>query len=73
MTSATADSAGCQLRRLADSYTLERMTEYTLFMHADAPVAAVDAAFTWPTYLAKLRAAGVFQGDTAIDGGLCVS
>jgi hypothetical protein len=49
------------------------MTEYTLFMHADAPVAAVDAAFTWPTYLAKLRAAGVFQGDTAIDGGLCVS
>ena len=55
---------------------IRRMNEYLLLMHAGAPAEArgtVDAAHTWPAYFARLRAAGAFEGGSAIGGGVCVS
>lgn len=45
------------------------MAEYLLLMHDDA--AAGDHG-AWESYLATLRGNGVFQGGSAIGGGLCV-
>jgi hypothetical protein len=52
------------------TYTFEQMNEYLLLMHAGAPG---DSAHTWPAYFATLQAAGVFEGGSAIGGGVCVS
>lgn len=49
------------------------MNEYLLLMHAGAQMEASDLPHTWPAYFATLRAAGVFQGGSAIGGGICVS
>ena len=45
------------------------MAEYLLFMHDDAAAGDHDA---WESYLATLRGHGVFQGGSAVGGGLCV-
>lgn len=45
------------------------MADYMLLMHGDA-TSAVDGA-AWSAYFAKLRAAGVFEGGSAIGGGAC--
>jgi hypothetical protein len=49
------------------------MNDYLLLMHADVPTGAADPAHTWPAYFARLRAAGAFEGGSAIGGGVCVS
>jgi hypothetical protein len=46
------------------------MADFLLLMHGDA-TAPEDAA-AWGAYLAKLRAAGVFEGGSAIGTGACV-
>lgn len=48
------------------------MNDYILFMHDDASRPA-DSSHTWDAYFAKLRAAGAFQGGSAIGGGMCAS
>jgi hypothetical protein len=49
------------------------MNDYLLLMHAGAPSEAADSVHTWPAYFAMLRAAGAFQGGSAIGDGICVS
>ncbi|HEX3776802.1 MAG TPA: YciI family protein [Polyangiaceae bacterium] len=50
------------------------MTDYILFMHDDAPVAAsAGVEDTCGPYLAKLRASGHFEGGSGIGGGECVN
>jgi hypothetical protein len=49
------------------------MNEYLLFMHGDTTARAVDPAHTWDAYLTRLRAAGAFEGGSAIGDGVCVS
>lgn len=44
------------------------MPDFMFLMHGDSD-GADDAA--WAGYLAKLRAAGIFEGGSAIGGGLC--
>ena len=44
------------------------MADYLLLMHGDG---APDEGAAWDPYLAKLRAAGVFQGGSSIGGGAC--
>ena len=44
------------------------MAEFMFFMHADAPRTRDE---DWPPYFAKLRAAGVFEGGSAIGAGSC--
>ena len=48
------------------------MHDYILFMHDDVPPSA-DRRREWDAYLATLRAAGAFQGGSAIGGGVCAS
>ena len=48
------------------------MNDYILFMHDDVPSHG-DRGPEWATYFEKLRAAGAFQGGTAIGGGVCAS
>src|SRR4249919_616814 len=48
------------------------MTEYIFFMHDDVPSHG-DRGQEWAAYFAKLRAAGAFQGGSAIGGGVCAS
>lgn len=49
------------------------MNDYILFMHDDVPAGAPDRSQEWGAYLAKLRAAGAFEGGSSIGGGLCAS
>jgi hypothetical protein len=49
------------------------MHEYLLLMHDDAHADAEEVSRAWPAYFARLRAAGVFEGGSAIGGGVCVS
>lgn len=46
------------------------MPDFIFLMHNDAPAGPRAAA--WPPYLAKLQAAGVFDGGSAIGGGECL-
>jgi hypothetical protein len=46
------------------------MADFMLLMHRDTVTDPDDAA--WGAYFARLRAAGVFQGGSAIGGGTCV-
>jgi len=46
------------------------MADFLLLMHGDAT--AREDAPAWDAYLAKLRAAGVFEGGSAIGTGACV-
>lgn len=48
------------------------MNDYIFFMHDDAPPGA-ERADSWDAYFATLRAAGAFQGGSAIGDGTCVS
>ncbi len=43
------------------------MNDYLFLMHNDARVTGA-----WEPYLARLRAAGNFEGGSAIGGGICV-
>jgi hypothetical protein len=43
------------------------MKDFILFMHANAGVEA--APDKWPSYFAKLRSVGAFEGGSAIGGG----
>jgi hypothetical protein len=45
------------------------MADFLFLMHDDGSPA--DAA-AWSTYFSTLRAAGVFEGGSAIGGGVCV-
>jgi hypothetical protein len=49
------------------------MNDYILFMHDDPNDGKVDRGDEWACWFAKLRQAGVFQGGSAIGGGICVS
>ena len=49
------------------------MNDYILLMHDDVPPDPDGRAAHWQAYLAKLRAANVFQGGSAIGDGTCVS
>lgn len=49
------------------------MNDYILLMHNDGPVGDGGRADQWSTYFARLRAAGAFQGGSAIGDGVCVS
>ncbi|MBI1214084.1 MAG: hypothetical protein GC190_21690 [Alphaproteobacteria bacterium] len=44
------------------------MAEFIFFMHAEAPHARAQ---DWAAYFAKLRAAGAFEGGSAIGAGSC--
>jgi hypothetical protein len=46
------------------------MADYLLLMHGDT-VTALDPA-AWDPYFAQLRAAGVFEGGSAIGDGTCM-
>jgi hypothetical protein len=48
------------------------MNDYILFMYNDVSEDRRRPAHEWPTYLAKLREAGAFQGGSSIGTGLCV-
>ena len=48
------------------------MNDYILLMHDDVPSHA-DRGLEWAPYVERLRAAGAFQGGSAIGGGLCAS
>ncbi|HVU51674.1 MAG TPA: hypothetical protein VHL80_13355 [Polyangia bacterium] len=48
------------------------MNDYILFMHDDVPAGSRRPSHEWPTYFAKLRQAGAFQGGSSIGGGTCV-
>lgn len=48
------------------------MNDYIFLMHDDA-LPEPDRGHNWDVYFARLRAAGAFQGGSAIGGGLCVS
>ena len=48
------------------------MNDYIFFMHDDVP-SHTDPALEWGPYFEKLRAAGAFQGGSAIGGGVCAS
>lgn len=48
------------------------MNEFILFMHDDVPPGS-DRRDGWDAYFAKLRAAGAFQGGSAIGSGICLS
>ena len=43
------------------------MADYILFMHDDA----VDDPNAWDAYLPTLKQKGVFEGGSAIGGGIC--
>jgi hypothetical protein len=49
------------------------MNDYILLMHDDVPGEHRSRDEEWPPYFTKLRAAGVFQGGSAIGDGLCAS
>jgi hypothetical protein len=49
------------------------MNDYIFFMHDDAPGEPRRRDEEWTAYFAKLRAAGAFEGGSAIGGGICVS
>jgi len=46
------------------------MADYLFLMHGDSATDEDHAA--WGPYLAKLRAAGIFEGGSSIGGGACV-
>ena len=48
------------------------MNDYILLMYNDVPEDQRRPSHEWPTYLAKLREAGAFQGGSSIGGGRCV-
>jgi hypothetical protein len=48
------------------------MNDYILFMHDDGSP-QTNSPHTWDAYFAKLRAAGAFQGGSAIGDGVCAS
>jgi hypothetical protein len=47
----------------------DRMADYILFMHDDAPT---DDPSAWDAYLQALKRKGVFEGGSQIGGGVCV-
>jgi hypothetical protein len=49
------------------------MNDYILFMHDDVPGDSRQRDDEWAAYFAKLRAAGAFQGGSAIGDGICAS
>jgi hypothetical protein len=49
------------------------MNDYILLMHNDVPGEDRRRDEEWQAYFTKLRAAGVFQGGSAIGDGLCVT
>jgi hypothetical protein len=48
---------------------MKAMTDYILLMHDDA---VIDDAGDWDAYLQTLKQDGVFEGGSAIGGGVCV-
>ena len=46
------------------------MTDYLLLMLDDLPAGADDTG--WVPYIARLKQAGVFEGGSAVGGGVCV-
>jgi len=48
------------------------MNDYIFLMHDDVPSHA-DRGLDWAPYFERLRAAGAFQGGSAIGGGVCAS
>lgn len=46
------------------------VADFLLLMHGDTTSPVDEAA--WGAYFARLRAAGVFEGGSAIGGGACV-
>jgi hypothetical protein len=51
---------------------VDRVSDYILLMHNDAPEAGGRPGGDWAAYFSKLRELGAFQGGSAIGGGLCV-
>lgn len=49
------------------------MKDYLFLMHNDVKDIAGGQGEEWGAYLGMLQAAGVFQGGSAIGGGVCVS
>jgi len=49
------------------------MNDYILLMHNDVPGEDRRRDQEWAAYFTKLRAAGGFQGGSAIGDGVCVS
>jgi hypothetical protein len=47
---------------------MTRMANYILFMHDDA----ADDPSAWDGYLQTLKQKGVFEGGSAIGGGVCM-
>jgi hypothetical protein len=49
------------------------MPDYLFLMRNDAPQSASEPSrYDWGSYLARLQAAGSFEGGSAIGAGLCV-
>ena len=46
------------------------MPDFLLLMHADVPPGSADEG--WEAYFKRLREQGVFEGGSAIGGGVCV-
>jgi hypothetical protein len=49
------------------------MNEYLLLMRDDVPGRTPRPEAEWEAYFAKLRAAGAFEGGSAIGPGVCLS
>ena len=49
------------------------MNDYILLMHGDTSKERDPGSDAWAAYFARLQQAGVFQGGSAIGGGVCVS
>jgi hypothetical protein len=49
------------------------LNDYILLMHNDVPGEDRPHDEEWAAYFTKLRAAGAFQGGSAIGDGLCAS
>ena len=47
------------------------MNDYIFFMHDDVPRENRHHEHKWNDYFAKLRAAGAFEGASAIGDGIC--
>jgi hypothetical protein len=49
------------------------MNDYIFFMHDDGDRSRASVGDAWGAYLSKLKAAGVFEGGSAIGSGVCFS
>jgi hypothetical protein len=49
------------------------MNDYLLLMHDDVPGGGPRPPAEWEAYVAKLIAAGAFEGGSSIGAGVCIS